>query len=43
MIFCDHCSAEFEVVLESTYSEAEVKFCPCCGEMLVKELDFENE
>lgn len=43
MIECDHCGVEFEVELEGSYQEAEILYCPCCGERLITELDFDDE
>ena len=31
MIVCDHCEAEFKI---KVFIELPVKFCPCCGEAL---------
>ena len=31
MIVCNHCEAEFKI---KVFNELPVKFCPCCGEAL---------
>ena len=31
MIICEHCGAEFKI---KVFNELPVKFCPCCGEAL---------
>ena len=43
MIECSHCGIEFVVELDSACVEADIKYCPSCGEQLVSELDFNDE
>lgn len=42
MIECFSCGAEFEVVFGDDFVDAEVKFCPHCGEDQDVEIDFEE-
>lgn len=42
MIECYSCGTVFEVDFDDDYEDAEVKFCPCCGEDLDIEIDFQE-
>ena len=40
MIICESCDAEFKV---KVLNELPVKFCPCCGEAIHNDADWEDE
>ena len=39
MIICESCDAEFKV---KVLNELPVKFCPCCGESIHKDEDWDE-
>ena len=43
MIQCDYCRVEFEIIFEVSYDTSDIVYCPCCGEELNKDLDFNDE
>jgi len=40
MIICEQCEAEFKI---KVYNDLPVKFCPCCGEALHNDGEWEIE
>jgi rRNA maturation endonuclease Nob1 len=42
VIDCFACGTEFEVEFSDDFDGAEVKFCPCCGEDLDVEIEFDE-
>ena len=40
MIICEECEAEFKIKI---FNELPVKFCPCCGEALHNDGEWEDE
>lgn len=40
---CTECDTTFGVKLDEDYSEAEVRFCPCCRQESLVTLDEEDE
>lgn len=40
MIICESCEAEFKIKI---LNELPVKFCPCCGEALHNDGEWEDE
>lgn len=43
MTECYHCGVVYEVDLDDNFADAEVNYCPCCGQEQERELDFEDE